>query len=358
MKATIFPGGYDPRVLGLPGIEGATFGLEFYPFEEKKPAFQEFDKWAPQGTVRGQVPFIGWLSAEMFIQGLKEAGLNCPTRKAFITNLRLDHSYDGGGAFDPVDLSKGFGQEFPCVVLRQGRERRVRAAVRRQGVLRRADHVQIGALPRDHGRLRMVLFVTGPAKPGGCNCFTIPNVGWTGLSADDIAALACGPFLAACALLAVAGAGKLRRPAHTGRGGARVRVARHAPALRILGATELAIGLAGIVIGGTAAIVVAVAYGAPTVAALLLWRRGAPERRAAASAHPPRPRAVHTSPSTRAAAVAAAVAAFGPRPFTVIADQPLAGVPFLVLVALAAGLAALVADSLPALRATVREGDS
>ena len=46
------------------------------------------------------------------------------------------------------------------------------------------------------------------------------------------------------------------------------------------------------------------------------------------------------------------------RPFTVIADQPLAGVPFLVLVALAAGLAALVADSLPALRATVREGDS
>ena len=114
MKATIFPGGYDPRVLGLPGIEGATFGLEFYPFEEKKPAFQEFDKWAPQSTVRGQVPFIGWLSAEMFIQGLKEAGLNCPTRKAFITNLRLNDSYDGGGAFDPVDLSKGFGQEFPC----------------------------------------------------------------------------------------------------------------------------------------------------------------------------------------------------------------------------------------------------
>jgi branched-chain amino acid transport system substrate-binding protein len=115
MKATIFPDGYDPRVLGLPGMNGAIFDLEFYPFEEHKPAFQEFDKWAPQSTVRGQVPFVGWLSAEMFIQGLKDAGLNCPTRKAFITNLRVDDSYDGGGAFDPVDLSKGFGQEFRCV---------------------------------------------------------------------------------------------------------------------------------------------------------------------------------------------------------------------------------------------------
>lgn len=115
MKAIVFPGGYDPRVTGLPGMEGAIFGIEFIPFELNPPAFREFDEWAPAEVVRGQVPYIGWLSAEMFIRGLKEAGLNCPTREAFIANLRLVDDYDGGGAFEPVDLSEGFGDEFRCV---------------------------------------------------------------------------------------------------------------------------------------------------------------------------------------------------------------------------------------------------
>ncbi len=115
LKAILFPGGYDPRVLNLPGMEGAVFGIEFYPFELGREAFKSFDEWAPKEVVRGQVPFVGWLSAEMFIQGLKEAGLDCPTREAFITNLRLVDDYDGGGAFDPVDLSEGYGEEFPCV---------------------------------------------------------------------------------------------------------------------------------------------------------------------------------------------------------------------------------------------------
>ncbi|GIU90555.1 MAG: hypothetical protein KatS3mg010_1654 [Acidimicrobiia bacterium] len=96
-------------------MEGAIFGIEFIPFELNPPAFTEFDEWAPAEVVRGQVPYIGWLSAEMFIRGLKEAGLNCPTREAFIANLRLVDDYDGGGAFEPVDLSEGFGDEFRCV---------------------------------------------------------------------------------------------------------------------------------------------------------------------------------------------------------------------------------------------------
>lgn len=114
-KVLAFPGGYDPRVLHLPGIEGATFGVEFKPFEESTPATQAFDKWAPKEVPRGQVPFVGWLSGEMFIQGIKDAGLNCPTRKAFVNNLRLEHAYTGNGAFDPVDLSTVMGTQFQCV---------------------------------------------------------------------------------------------------------------------------------------------------------------------------------------------------------------------------------------------------
>jgi branched-chain amino acid transport system substrate-binding protein len=115
LKAIVFPGGYDPRVLALPGLEGATFGIEFFPFELNTPSYQEFNKWMPAGAPRGQVTYIGWLSAEQMIQGLKEAGLKCPTQKAFITNLRLVKNYTANGAYDPVNFTDVFGKEFQCV---------------------------------------------------------------------------------------------------------------------------------------------------------------------------------------------------------------------------------------------------
>jgi hypothetical protein len=40
--------------------------------------------------------------------------VTCPTRKAFIANLRLVDDYTADGAFDSVDLSKIFGKIFPC----------------------------------------------------------------------------------------------------------------------------------------------------------------------------------------------------------------------------------------------------
>ncbi len=116
LNAVLFPGGYDPRVLAIEGIEGASFGLEFYPFEATPtpPAFIEFDTWMPEDGTRNQVNYIGWLSAEMFIQGIKEAGVECPTREAFINNLRLIEDYTANGAFDPIDLISTFGAPFPC----------------------------------------------------------------------------------------------------------------------------------------------------------------------------------------------------------------------------------------------------
>lgn len=117
MKAIIFPGGYDTRVLGLPGVEGAYFGVEFIPFEQNTPSYQEYaaemaktDKFAT-----GQVPYIGWLSADAFIEGIKAAGVKCPTPEAFINNLRLVDDYDANGAFTPVDFRKIFGRPFYCV---------------------------------------------------------------------------------------------------------------------------------------------------------------------------------------------------------------------------------------------------
>ncbi len=114
MKELQFPGGYDSRVLALPGMEGAFFGLEFIPFESNPPSYTAFDAAMPKDQVRNQVSYIGWLSGEITLQGIKDAGVACPTRKAFIANLRLETAYTGGGAFSPVDLVKGFGNEFSC----------------------------------------------------------------------------------------------------------------------------------------------------------------------------------------------------------------------------------------------------
>jgi ABC-type branched-subunit amino acid transport system substrate-binding protein len=117
-KAVVFPGGYDKRGLSLPGLEGVYFSVEFKPFELNAPAFQEYEKWmtqtAPDKPYYGQVPYVGWLSAEAFIEGIKAAGVDCPTRKAFIKNLRKVKGYDANGAFEPVDFAKTFGQPTLC----------------------------------------------------------------------------------------------------------------------------------------------------------------------------------------------------------------------------------------------------
>jgi hypothetical protein len=113
-KVVVFPGGYDPRVLSLPGIEGATFGLEFKPFELNTPGFQDFKKWMNNKGM-GQVTAVGWLAAELFVTGLKAAGAECPTRVAFIDNLRLTKDYTANGFLSPVNFAGIFGKQFQCV---------------------------------------------------------------------------------------------------------------------------------------------------------------------------------------------------------------------------------------------------
>jgi len=117
LKATVFPGGYDTRTLGIDGIDGVYFGVEFKPFELDPPAFAEYADYMQQADkhYEGQIPYIGWLSADAFIQGLKEAGRSCPTREGFITNLRLLEGYDANGAFLPVDFAEIYGRPFYCV---------------------------------------------------------------------------------------------------------------------------------------------------------------------------------------------------------------------------------------------------
>jgi branched-chain amino acid transport system substrate-binding protein len=117
LKATVYPGGYDSRVTSLPGINGVYFGLEVIPFEDNPPAYVTYKaQMQKEGKYyAGEIPYIGWLSADTFIEGLKASGLSCPTRKGFITDLRLEKGWTAHGAFAPIDFSNIFGRPFYCV---------------------------------------------------------------------------------------------------------------------------------------------------------------------------------------------------------------------------------------------------
>jgi len=124
LKPVIFPGGYSPLVLNLPTYDDVYFGIEFKPFEVTPSwkGLDDFKKW--MGSVSPNVPLsqvtaVGWISANTFIEGLKAAGVSCPTRKAFINNLRLEKGYTGNGFFDDpettIDFARVYDKPFDCV---------------------------------------------------------------------------------------------------------------------------------------------------------------------------------------------------------------------------------------------------
>ena len=92
---------------------------------------------------------------------------------------------------------------------------------------------------------------------------------------EDLARLLTGPFLAACALLAVAGASKLARPSGARAAARGLDIPAGSTGVRVLGAFELAVALSGALFGGRAAVAVAVCYGAFLVLTALRLPSGA-----------------------------------------------------------------------------------
>jgi branched-chain amino acid transport system substrate-binding protein len=116
----VLPAGYDPRVTGLPAFDQTYIGIEFKPLETTpapkgianfKAAMAQYK---PDNPVN-QSAAVGWLSANTLIEGIKAAGVNCPTQKGFINNLRLVKNYTADGFFDPIDFQYVFNKPFQCV---------------------------------------------------------------------------------------------------------------------------------------------------------------------------------------------------------------------------------------------------
>lgn len=119
LRVVLLPAGYDARYASAFAavLEGAYVAIDWRPFELPVPAHQQFEqalKTVSPATFPGQLAMVGWLSADTFIRGLEAAGARCPTRSAFVHNLRLVRDYTAGGLVPPTDFTAIFGKMPLC----------------------------------------------------------------------------------------------------------------------------------------------------------------------------------------------------------------------------------------------------
>jgi ABC-type branched-subunit amino acid transport system substrate-binding protein len=128
LKVVMSPTGYDQSILGLfhEVLAGVYFFVDYVPFESATQSHHAFaaamTSYAPYvQPPNQQVALSGWISADMFLRGLQEAG-PCPTRERFVAGLRAVHSYDAAGLLpEPVDLTADFGKLNLCYTFVQVR---------------------------------------------------------------------------------------------------------------------------------------------------------------------------------------------------------------------------------------------
>jgi hypothetical protein len=172
-----------------------------------------------------------------------------------------------------------------------------------------------------------------------------------------------GPFAIAAVLVAAGGVSKAVRPNDTAQalGAVGMRFPAHLPGrlvVRIGGAVEAAIGIAALLVGGPVlCALVAVSYLAFAGFVLVALRTGAPISSCGCFGKVDTPPSVvHVVLDVAFAAVATVTAFSGDVALPeVLGDQPVAGVPFLLLLAIGCSLVFLAFTSLPKAMAAVRE---
>lgn len=172
-----------------------------------------------------------------------------------------------------------------------------------------------------------------------------------------------GPFAIAAVLLAIGGAAKAVRPRDTAQALTAVgmRFPRWLPGrvvVRLGGAVEAVIGVAALLVGGPVLCgLVAASYVLFAAFVVVALRTGAPISSCGCFGKVDTPPSVvHVVLDLAFAGIAAAAAFTGDVALPdVLGDQPLAGVPFLMLLAIGCGLVFLAFSSLPKTMAAVRE---
>jgi hypothetical protein len=175
--------------------------------------------------------------------------------------------------------------------------------------------------------------------------------------AIDAARYVAGPFIAACALLVIAGVGKARHaaPAQLAARAAGFGVPRGA--IATFGLVEVTAGVVGGVFGGVPALAVAACYLLLTVVAVRLFRRAPATPCACLGSSSAVVTPAHVVLNLAAMGLAL-VAATGGSPFAYFSSSWLASATFAVLVACCVKLAMLTLDALPELTTAIKKGST
>jgi hypothetical protein len=122
MRSVVLATGYTQELLDQPIADtiqpNTVFMTANRPIELGGPAIKTFTsnlkKYAGVTGVPDYGTYGGYISCDMMIEGLKQAGKN-PTRSSFVDGLHKLGKYDGAGLIcQPVDISlAGFGKSSP-----------------------------------------------------------------------------------------------------------------------------------------------------------------------------------------------------------------------------------------------------
>jgi branched-chain amino acid transport system substrate-binding protein len=120
LVASLLPTGYDQSLLddqsAVQAAQGGIFLVEQVPFEEKtaatkaeQSAFETYEHFSGVPNLNWSE---GWISADLWVQGLEKAGQN-PTHASFLTAVRSLKGYTANGLLpQQLDLSlQDFGKE-------------------------------------------------------------------------------------------------------------------------------------------------------------------------------------------------------------------------------------------------------
>jgi branched-chain amino acid transport system substrate-binding protein len=119
LKVPLAATAYEQRLLQAYGkrMAGLYVASDTVPFESDTPPLQTYFKAVGAvnpAQVRDARAMTAWVSADLFIRGLREAGAACPTRDAFIQNLRKTKDWSADGLVPPVDFEGTFGKPPLC----------------------------------------------------------------------------------------------------------------------------------------------------------------------------------------------------------------------------------------------------
>lgn len=168
-----------------------------------------------------------------------------------------------------------------------------------------------------------------------------------------------GPIAIAALLLVAGGVAKARKPADTARALQAVGIRANLRLVRIGAVLEIVVGLGALFVGGPVFVaLVAVSYLAFTVFVVQALRAGTPISSCGCfgkvDTPPSRVHVVIDGAVTVAAAAVAVVGTDVSLP-AILPDQPLLGIPFVMLVVIGAGLVFLAFTSLPRTLSAVRD---